>query len=150
MNNEPNYLKFESLDAVPPYFQEDAWNALKKTIHEAAVSYENNCYLATTILCGKITETLLKHAYFIVFDIDPDSQNLNTHKIRGKLRSEGFLLEQAVDDQLTFISRSRNTAVHQSTFIPDKEQAGAVSLYTKSVIKIIIYTFCDKAINKES
>ena len=70
MNNKPNYLRFEGLDAIPPPFLEDAWKALKKTIHEAAVSYENDCYLATTILCGKIIETLLKRAYYAEFRED--------------------------------------------------------------------------------
>ena len=47
------------------------------------------------------------------------------------------------------INRSRNTAAHGSTFIPNEEEAGASSLFTKNVIKIIIYTFCDKAIKKD-
>ena len=159
MNNKPNYLKFESLDATPPPFPkvtpadapEDAWKALKKTIHEAAVSYENDCYLATTILCGKIIETLLKRAYYAEFEEDPDRRRprLNTLEIRKRLRKSGFLLESAVDDQLALINRSRNTAAHGSTFIPNEEEAGALSLFTKNVIKIIIYTFCDKAIKKD-
>ena len=154
MNNKPNYLKFESMDVVPPFFPDDAWDALKKTIHEAAVSYENDCYLATTILCGKIIETLLKRAYFIECGEDPDKIRrgnrigLDMPQIRAELQKREFLLEAALNDQLSMISRSRNTAIHGSTFIPDEDQATAVSIYTRSIIKIIIYTFCDEAVNK--
>ena len=143
MKNKHNYLKFENVDVVPPSFPDDTWKALKKTIHEAAVSYENDCYLATAILCGKIIETLLKRAYYVEFDEDPDSAGrqrggrqrhvrLDMPEIRKKLYEREFLLEPALDDQLNLISRSRNTAAHGPTFIPDKEQATAVNIYTSS------------------
>lgn len=107
MKNKHNYLKFENVDVVPPSFPDDTWKALKKTIHEAAVSYENDCYLATAILCGKIIETLLKRAYYVEFDEDPDSAGrqrggrqrhvrLDMPEIRKKLYEREFLLEPAL------------------------------------------------------
>ena len=56
-------LKFNRREPAPSCFEEDTLDVIAQVLEEASVCYENKCYTATIMLCGKVIETLVKNFY---------------------------------------------------------------------------------------
>ena len=103
--------------------------------------YNSGCYKASVILCGRILETALFRLYYEKTRVDLLSTAPNTGlgKLIAKLFDAGVKLEPGLNEQIHLINKARISSVHRKkeTFIPSKEQAQAIILYTKDVLNKI-------------
>lgn len=145
--NTEDRLKFNALESAPSFFQEDVVGAIDYTLEEASVCYENQCYQATIMLCGKVMEMLIKHVYKPVtkneiYTIKKGEQIERTFKqMCYDLRSEGILLSRGVGERLDIIYAHRSGAAHESR-IPSEDEAGSVALLTNDVMNRI-FEYCN-------
>lgn len=107
-----------------------------KTLEEIAICFQNDCYIATITLCGKILEICLTD---ILQRNNIDTTNI---KMIGNLikKVKDSMPEQYLDPTLIsvadIISKSRNTAVHfnERIPIPSRDQAIMVIFATRDVV----------------
>ena len=139
---------FDNLSPTPSIFDDNVLTVLQSTIDEASKCYNAGCYMATIVLCGKIIETLLAHAYEWLTAENPIEKQLAFTRIRSRLRRDHtVLLDEAVDTQLRLIYQCRSAAVHGNTKIPLSDEALGVAILTQNVINIIYQYFIDLAEN---
>ena len=107
-----------------------------KTLKEVAVCFENECYIATITLCGRILEISLKDIL--------ERNNVNTQNIWmiGNLLKEvkrqvpNQYLDPSLETLSNIISKSRNTASHynEKVPIPSRDQTIMVIFATKDLV----------------
>jgi hypothetical protein len=137
---------FENLGPPPSIFDNGVLEALQLTIDEASNCYNAECYMATIVLCGKIIETLLAHAYEWLTGENPVEKHLAFNRVRNRLsQNYNVLLDEAVDTQLRLIYQRRSAAVHGNTKIPTQDEALGVAILTQNVVNIIYGYFNDLA-----
>ena len=136
---------FENLEEAPSVFDDMILKALQCTINEASTSYKHGCYLATIVLCGKIIETLLAHAYECLTDEYPFGNRRPFAYMRRKLRDDyKVLLGPTVDEMLELIYVHRSVGVYRNTF-PSEDDAHSIVVFTQNVINIIYQYFKDES-----
>ena len=136
---------FENLGSAPTIFDEEILNALDLTIKEASICYKHECFMATIVLCGKMLETVLAHAYEWLTNENPFEKQRSFAYMRRKLREDyKVLLDKTVDNQLDIVYTRRSAAVHGNTKIPTKDEAHGVAIFTQNVINIIYQYFNDE------
>lgn len=107
-----------------------------KTLEEIAICFQNDCYIATITLCGKILEIclidLLKNHQIDV----GNNQTLGSllKKINENIPDK--YLDPTLGSTASIISKSRNTAVHYNERIPipSRDQALMVIFATRDVV----------------
>ena len=135
---------FDNVDPAPLIFDDKILQALQITINQASVCYREECYLATVVLCGKIIETLLAHAYEWLTGENPVEKQLAFNRVCNRLRqNHNVLLDDAVDNQLRLIYARRSAAIHGNTQVPTEDEAKGVAILTQNVINIIYSYFND-------
>ncbi len=141
-------LQFNALESASPDFDKDIADAIEHMLEEASECYTNQCYLATIMLCGKVTETLIKYVYTPVTGNEIYTINKKGEQIERTfknmcydLRSEGILLSRGVGERLDIIYAHRSGATHEIR-IPSKDEAGSVALLTNDVMKHI-FEYCN-------
>ncbi|MCE2435721.1 MAG: hypothetical protein J4F29_22820 [Candidatus Latescibacteria bacterium] len=124
----PDRLKFNALEAAPSFFCEDVVEAMDYTLEEASVCYENQCYQATIMLCGKVVETLIKTVYEPVtgkeiYTINKNGEQIerNFKQMCNDLRTQGVLLGRGVGVLLDLIYSHRSGAIHDAIRKPGKD-----------------------------
>jgi hypothetical protein len=109
---------------------------------EAIICYNAKAYRSAIILCARILEICLHRKYFELTKVDllEKSPGIGLGNLIAKLKEKGFDIEKidpALQQQIHVINQVRIAAVHKKNylFIPTKEQAEAIILYTFDIVQ---------------
>lgn len=123
-----------SLAFVPLDVQSD----INADIDELQRCYSAGCYRSAVILCGRLLETALHRVYFDATgnDLLEKSPGIGLGSLIAKLKEHGVELDPALSNQIHLINQVRIHSVHhkKDVFMPSREQAHAVMLYTLDVL----------------
>lgn len=100
--------------------------------------YDSGCYRSAVILCGKLLETALHRKYFDATgnDLLEKSPGIGLGNLISKLKDNNVELDPGLSNQIHLINQVRIYSVHhkKEVFIPSREQAHAIMLYTVDVL----------------
>ncbi len=100
--------------------------------------FEQGLYRSSIILSGRILETCLHRKYFDLTqkDILETSPGIGLGNLIAKLRETNYSFSPGLSEQIHLINQVRIYSVHkkQEAFIPSKEQAQAIMLFTLDVV----------------
>ena len=103
-------------------------------LKEAEKCFKSGCYRSTIILCGRILETALHRKYYEATgnDLLEKAPGIGLGSLIAKLSEKGAALPPGLPNQIHLINQARVFSVHtkQETFIPTKDQAQAIMLFT--------------------
>ena len=146
--NAKDHLKFNLREPAPSCFEKDTLDAIAQELEEASVCYENKCYKATVMLCGKVIEILIKNVYTPVtgkkiYTINRNrKQNERSFKnMCNDLRAQGMLLSRGVGEMLDLINAHRNGAAHEIRII-GQDEAYSIALLTNDAMNRI-FEYCN-------
>lgn len=107
-----------------------------RSLEEIAICFQNDCYIATITLCGKILEICLTD---VLQSNGIDTTNIRMignmiKAIRNNISTQ--YLDPSLNSVADIISKSRNTAVHynEKIPIPSRDQAIMVIFATRDVV----------------
>jgi len=125
-------VEFSKQKQISDNYRED----FIETLEEIAICFQNECYIATISLCGKILEICLTH---ILQKNGVDTSNIKMignliKKVREIVPTQ--YLDPAFNSIADIISKSRNTALHfqEKIPIPSRDQAIMVIFATRDVV----------------
>lgn len=108
-------------------------------IQEIKMCYEAGCYRSAVVLCGRLLETALHRKYYEATgnDILETNPAIGLGKLIAKLRDEKVNFPPGITEQIHLINKARISSVHKKSlaFMPSKQQANAIILYTLDVLK---------------
>ncbi|MFC1691422.1 hypothetical protein ACFL0W_04550 [Nanoarchaeota archaeon] len=120
-------------------FPEEVNADMQADLAELKRCYQAECYRSSTIICGRVLETALHRKYFEAtnFDILEKNPGIGLGNLIAKLREKNVSMDPALTQQIHLINQVRVFSVHkkQEAFLPSKEQAQAVILYTIDALK---------------
>ncbi len=100
--------------------------------------FEQSLYRSSIILSGRILETCLHRKYFDLTgkDILETSPGIGLGNLIAKMREINYSFSPGLSEQIHLINQVRIYSVHkkQEAFIPSKEQAQAIMLFTLDVV----------------
>lgn len=117
---------------IRPNYKDD----FLRTLEEIAICFQNDCYIATITLCGKILEICLTDI-LQKNNIDTSGIRMIGNMIRAvKDNIPTQYLDPSLNSVADIISKSRNTAVHynEQIPIPSRDQAIMVIFATRDVV----------------
>ncbi|MFC1801103.1 hypothetical protein ACFLZB_01455 [Nanoarchaeota archaeon] len=99
----------------------------------------NDCLRSVVVLCGRVLETALHRKYFEATgkDLLEKAPGLGLGKLIAKLSEAEVVLDPGLTQQIHLINQIRVFSVHKKKeiFRPSREQAEAMVLYTKDVLR---------------
>lgn len=107
-----------------------------RTLEEIAICFQNDCYIATITLCGKILEICLTDI-LQRNEIDTSNIKMLGNLIRAvKERVPNQYIDPSLESVANIISKSRNTAVHfnETIPIPSRDQGIMVIFATRDIV----------------
>jgi hypothetical protein len=108
-------------------------------LKEIKKCFESGSYRGCTILCGRILETVLHRKYYETTqrDILETNPGIGLGTLIGKLREKGVRFEPGLSEQIHLINQVRINSVHKKkqVFMPSKEQAYAIILFSLDILK---------------
>ena len=120
-------------------FPEEIRDDMQADFRELIRCFENNCFRASTIICGRILETALHRKYYDVTgkDILETNPGIGLGKLIAKLKENKGFFDPGLMDQIHLINKVRIYSVHrkQEVFEPSREHTNAVVLYTIDIVK---------------
>jgi hypothetical protein len=130
---------FETKSFFLPRVPREVYFEVKSNFDEAIICFENRCYRAATILCGKILEVALHRKYFEATgkDMLEKAPNIGLGNMLVRLKETGLEIEPGLANQIHIINQLRVASVHKrvSHFIPTRAQCQASILYTLDALK---------------
>ena len=106
---------------------------------EANDCFESGLYRSCVILCGRILEIALHSKYYQVTGIDllEKAPGIGLGNLIAKLSDRGAFIDPGLSNQIHLINQVRIHSVHKKSFpfIPSRDQAQAIMLYTKGAIE---------------
>jgi len=133
---KPKKQKFE-ISSLP--IPSEIRNDISADFSEVEKCYENKCYRASIIICGRLLETVLHRKYYEVTnnDILETNPGIGLGKLIAKLKEKEVFFDPGLMDQIHLINKVRIHSVHrkQEIFEPTKEHTQAMILYTYDIIK---------------
>lgn len=128
-------FKLPSLPRLPP----EVHNDMTADFNELQQCFAAGCYRSTVILCGRLLETALHRKYYDATgkDILETSPSIGLGSLVGKLNDLNLPLGPGLTDQIHLINNVRVSSVHkkQQAFLPTKEQAQAIMLFTVDCVR---------------
>jgi hypothetical protein len=117
-------------------------NDFLRTLEEIAICFDQECYIATLSLSGKILEICLKEIVNrLEITIDPNS-GIGTllKKIRESDNEKKYYLDPGLSNIGHIINISRNTSIHanQSIPIPSRDQVVMVIFALRDVVRRVM------------
>ena len=123
------------LPKLPLEIQEDMATDAK----ELDMCFRSGCYRSAVILCARLLETALHRKYYDVIgkDILETSPGIGLGTLVAKLAEHNVAFDPGLTQQIHLINNVRIFSVHkkQQAFLPTKEQAQAIILFTMDSIK---------------
>lgn len=99
----------------------------------------NDCLRSVVVLCGRVLETALHRKYFETTgkDLLEKAPGIGLGKLIAKLSEARVVLDPGLTQQIHLINQIRVFSVHKKkeVFRPSREQAEAMVLYTKDVLR---------------
>ncbi len=112
---------------------------VKADLQEIDKCLENNCVRSAVVLCGRVLETALHRKYYEATqnDLLEKAPGIGLGKIIAKLSEANVVLDPGLTQQIHLINQVRVFSVHKKkeVFRPTQEQAEAMVLYTKDVLR---------------
>lgn len=106
---------------------------------EANDCFESGLYRSCVILCGRILEVALHAKYYQLTGIDllEKAPGIGLGNLIAKLSDRGAFIDPGLSNQIHLINQVRIHSVHKKSvpFIPSRDQAQAIMLYTKGAIE---------------
>ncbi len=100
--------------------------------------FNASCYRSSIIICGRILEVALHRKYFEVTgnDLLEKAPGTGLGNLIAKLAENKVDIDPALGNQIHLINQVRIHSVHakQKAFVPSKDQAKAIMLYTMDVV----------------
>lgn len=107
-------------------------------ITEMQNCYQAGCYRSTVIICGRILEIALHRVYFDCTgnDLLEKSPGIGLGNLIAKLKDNNIELDPGLSNQIHLINQVRIHSVHhkKEVFLPSRQQAHAIMLYTMDVL----------------
>jgi len=112
---------------------------VKADLMEVDKCLENNCLRSAVVLCGRVLETALHRKYFEATgnDLLEKAPGIGLGKVIAKLSEAEVVLDPGLTQQIHLVNQIRVFSVHKKkeVFRPTQEQAEAMVLYTKDVLR---------------
>lgn len=134
--NQPKEIKgnFYKPRNIPEDIQKD----VLADLNEMEKCFSSGCYRSTTILCGRILETVLHRKYYEITgnDLLEKSPGIGLGKLVAKLNEQNVNFDPGITQQIHLINQVRVFSVHnkKDAFYPTKSQAHAIVLYTLDIV----------------
>jgi hypothetical protein len=107
-------------------------------LSEIEKCFNAGVYRSATILCGRVLETALHRKYYEATgqDILEKNPGIGLGNLIAKLKEKNIDIDPALTQQIHLINNVRIFSVHkkQEAFLPSKNQAHAIILYTVDVL----------------
>lgn len=104
--------------------------------------FNQDCFRASVILCGRLLEVAMHRKYFTATkkDLLEKSPGIGLGNLVKKMREENIDVDPALSQQIHLINQVRIYSVHkkQSSFSPNKDQAQAIILYTLDAVRKLL------------
>lgn len=130
---------FETKSFFLPHVPREVYFEVKSNFDEATICFDNRCYRAATILCGKILEVALHRKYFEVTgkDMLEKAPSIGLGNMLVRLKEANVEIEPGLSNQIHIINQMRVATVHKKAghFIPSRAQCQATILYTLDALK---------------
>ncbi|MFO8015803.1 MAG: DUF4145 domain-containing protein [Candidatus Woesearchaeota archaeon] len=142
MENEASMLSVPNSRQVmnlrPPQLPPEIQPDVSADIKEIERCFNNGLYRSATILCGRVLETALHRKYYEATgnDILEKNPGIGLGNLIAKLKDKNVQLDPALTQQVHLINNVRVFTVHKKkeAFMPGREQAHAIILYTIDVL----------------
>lgn len=112
---------------------------VKADLMEVDKCLENNCLRSAVVLCGRVLETALHRRYYEATgkDLLEKAPGIGLGKVIAKLSEAEVALDPGLTQQIHLINQVRVFSVHKKkeVFRPSREQAEAMVLYTKDILR---------------
>lgn len=124
--------------AQPPNVPADIADEVLADYREMLQCLNSGSYRSAVILCGRILETVLHRKYYEVTgnDLLEKSPGIGLGSLVSKLAEKDVVVDPALGNQIHLINQVRVHSVHhkKQAFVPSKQQAHAIILYTLDVV----------------
>ena len=125
-----------------PNVPEELADEVYADLRELEKCYNQECYRASVILCGRLLETALHRKYFNETgnDLLEKSPGIGLGNLIARMKERSINLDPALSQQIHLINQVRIYSVHkkQNSFSPNKDQAHAVILYTLDAVRKLL------------
>lgn len=105
---------------------------------EANDCFDNQLYRSCVILCGRILEIALHSKYYQLTGVDllEKAPGIGLGNLIAKLSDKGAFVDPGLSNQIHLINQVRIHSVHKkdTIFLPSRDQAQAIMLFTKDAI----------------
>ena len=122
------------IPVLPSEIKED----IAADIKEIEKCFNNSLYRSATILCGRVLETTLHRKYYEAtgFDILEKSPGIGLGNLIAKMKEKNIEIDPALTQQIHIVNQVRIFTVHKKkeVFLPSRQQAHAIILYTMDVV----------------
>ncbi len=125
--------------SVPSYVLEaDVLGLVRRSFEEVLRCFEQSCFVASIVMCGKIIETILASSYARTF-----AKNLRTDRLPGiadmirELRKAGFQFPAGLAERMDVISKHRNVAVHGAVTVPTQDEARSTIYLVRDTLLLL-------------
>jgi hypothetical protein len=122
-----------------PKLPVDITSEVSADLREIEKCFNNDCLRSSIILCGRILETSLHRKYYEATGIDllEKAPGMGLGKLIAKLQEKAVDLPSGLKQQVHLINQVRIYTVHkkQTAFIPSKQQANAIILFTIDILE---------------
>jgi len=131
--DSPGHVKFR----VPP-LPSDIRDEVTTDIAELKKCFDSGCYRSSVILCGRVLEAALHRKYYDItgHDILEKNPGIGLGTLIAKLKEKEVRFDPGLTQQIHLINQARIFSVHkkQEPFVPSKDQAHAIILYTLDIL----------------
>lgn len=126
---------FTKPDKIPLAIRDN----INADFEEMEKCFKNGLYRSAIILCARILEVCLHRKYYDVtgHDVLEKSPGIGLGNLIGKMKDQGIDMDPAIAQQIHLLNQTRIYSVHkkEKAFIPNKNQAHAIILYTVEIVK---------------
>ncbi len=137
MLSEPKSNDLKKPSGIPAEIRLDVY----ADIDELQKVFNAGGFRSSAILCARLLEVCLHRKYFEITGVDllEKSPGIGLGKIVAKLSEEKVELDPGLMQQIHLINNVRISSVHfqQQAFMPSREQAQAMILYTLDILEKI-------------
>lgn len=125
--------------SVPDYvLTPDVLELVRRSYEEVLRCYEQSCFVASIVMCGKIVETILADSYCRKFDKDARTDRLpGIADMIKDLKKTGFQFPAGLSERMDAISKHRNLAVHGAVTVPTQDEARSTIYLVKDALMLL-------------
>lgn len=129
--------------AIPMYVLEsDVLELVRRSYEEVLRCFEQSCFVASIVLCGKIVETILASSYCRTFSKDARVDRLpGIADMIKDLKRAGFQFPAGLSERMDAISKHRNLAVHGAILMPTQDEARSTIYLVKDALILLSQSF---------